>query len=165
MGVTPGDLAQQNQTHNRKMAINFPFVYFFISIFVFVFVFGHGMFPRFFFFVYFLVCVCLVQIWIKRAQRVETLWCAERLFSPSKGNVKLCRDADGVCPTRQQRWDEHFLFFLLFISSTLKDLMCVILVTLFRYEIEEKTKEIESCVMIVTQSNLFVAVDFTGALT
>ena len=59
MGVTPGDLAQQNQTHNRKMAINFPFVYFFISIFfVFVFVFGHGMFPRFFFFCIF-PCVCL----------------------------------------------------------------------------------------------------------
>ena len=56
MGVTPGDLAQQNQTHNRKMAINFPFVYFFISIFVFVFVFGHGMFPRFFF-LYISLCV------------------------------------------------------------------------------------------------------------
>ena len=59
MGVTPGDLAQQNQTHNRKMAINFPFVYFFISIFfVFVFVFGHGMFPHLpFFFLYISLCV------------------------------------------------------------------------------------------------------------
>jgi hypothetical protein len=68
MGVTPGDLAQQNQTHNRKMAINFPFVYFlFLFYFFFLFLGAgvvnlYGMFPHLPFFVFFLVCVCLVQI-------------------------------------------------------------------------------------------------------
>jgi hypothetical protein len=42
MGVTPGDLAQQNQTHNRKMAINFPFVYFLFLFYFYFFVSGCG---------------------------------------------------------------------------------------------------------------------------